>query len=229
MKKRRFTNMRFKVGVAMWTIIVIAGACSFAALPGVVTKMLSKSIAEVTTLQTPQATLSTKRPVVVDAIIDHIMSTNRKIYLDMAVKQARMFKSAGKEFRLPTTTLAAIACTESHYDSFAVSKQDCVGIMQVRPKVWLNKLIDAGIVTCQRDLYNHALNIRAGAWIFRQYMDKHRGKGQFRKALAAYNGTTPDKVGRYAAKFHQHLGALTQLVSENLAALEHGERGGDVG
>jgi soluble lytic murein transglycosylase-like protein len=82
--------------------------------------------------------------------------------------------------------VAAVAQTESHFDSGALSRAGAAGIMQLMPGT-----AQALGVT---DPYDATQNVRGGALYLRELLD--RFGGDVRLAVAAYNAG-PDAVARF--------------------------------
>ncbi len=116
---------------------------------------------------------------------------------------AKCFNVASKQYKIPTQLLKAIAKTETKLDPLAIhinsNHSYDVGIMQIN-STWLPKLKRVGI--SEAELLDGCKNIQIGAWILAQNIKQY---GFTRKAIGAYNATTPELQEKY-----------TQLVMRNL-------------
>jgi len=80
----------------------------------------------------------------------------------------------GKEYDVPYKLLIFVMDVESDFRPDVVSKAGAIGLMQIMPKVWLdkdnkNKLQNIGI-TKTKQLYDPELNIKAGSYILSLYI-----------------------------------------------------------
>ena len=115
----------------------------------------------------------------------------------------KCFNVASKQYKIPTKLLKAIAKTETKLDPLAIHVNSNhsydVGIMQIN-STWLPKLKRVGI--SEAELLDGCKNIQIGAWILAQNIKQY---GFTKKAIGAYNATTPELQEKYA-----------QLVMRNL-------------
>ncbi len=114
-----------------------------------------------------------------------VKDTHQRIELLKAIH--REAKHADLE---PSLVLAVIQI-ESHFDRFAISRVGAQGMMQVMP-FWKNE-----IGRSDDNLMDTNTNLRYGCTILNHYLK--REKGNWRKALARYNGSVgknkyPEKV-----------------------------------
>jgi len=143
---------------------------------------------------------------------EYIQSHNRKIFSELAELMAESLVESGEEFDLPPVYLLALAQVESDFNYMAVSKKDCVGLLQINPKVWVkddsNKdgLKVANIAHTVASLYSPEINIRAGAHILRVYFKQGQKKGKenpLEYALTRYFGGVKNS---HYAKFKSAVG-----------------------
>ena len=81
--------------------------------------------------------------------------------------------------------LLALITVESHFDPFAVSASGAVGCAQVKPKYWLDELINNKIIRSNRDLRDPSKCALVADYVISKYLEKYNG--DIEKALAAYN------------------------------------------
>lgn len=100
---------------------------------------------------------------------------------------------AGKDVGVDPLLILAVMAIESRMNPFAESGMGAQGLMQVIPKYHLDKLQELG----GRDaILNPVVNIRVGALILKDYLQRFGGLEQ---GLRAYSGATGDDYG-YASK-----------------------------
>jgi hypothetical protein len=141
-----------------------------------------------------------------------IQGFNVKIYPDLAMVQADAFLQASEEFNIPVSYLVAVGAVESRFDPMAVSHKACVGVMQINVAVWLETLRDQGMLNLAKELYDPAVNIRAGAFVLRHYLDKHDSALDL--ALSGYYGANLSQAGNYLDKFYSALGRVHVALEE---------------
>lgn len=90
--------------------------------------------------------------------------------------------------------LLAMIKVESNFNPNACSKKNALGLMQIRPQVWKEKLIEEGIIETENDLLDIEKNIKAGSYILTHYQSKSK---TLKQALGKYNG---DKSNKYWKK-----------------------------
>jgi hypothetical protein len=106
---------------------------------------------------------------------------NPKLGVLYADALARAFLAAAKSENVSILLLLAIAEEESGFDQFAISDKGAIGIMQVMP-LWTGEL---AFIQNAADLFSLDINVRAGAFIFKQYLAKC---GDLSAALRCYHG-----------------------------------------
>jgi len=105
----------------------------------------------------------------------YIQEFNYKVFPELATLIAEGISHVGKEFEIPPEFLLALAQVESSFNYYAISNADCIGLLQINPKVWVQdqenayNLVKAGILTHTIDLYDPLINLRAGAHVFKVY------------------------------------------------------------
>ena len=115
--------------------------------------------------------------------------------LTYAISIDKCFNIASKEYQIPTKLLKAIAKTETKLDPLAIHINSNhtydIGIMQINSS-WLPKLKRVGI--SEAELLDGCTNIQIGAWILAQNIKQY---GFSRKAIGAYNSSTPELQRKY--------------------------------
>lgn len=98
---------------------------------------------------------------------------------------------AAFQHRIPPALVFGVMHTENDaFDPRARGPVDEIGLMQIRPTIWLPEL--RGLYGS--DLEDEATNILYGVTILRRYADK--SGGQWRETLLRYNGWGPQYPGR---------------------------------
>lgn len=87
----------------------------------------------------------------------------------------------------------AICMVESNFNPWTRSHKGAIGLMGVRPAVWLKELKTHGIVHGKRDLYLVSKNIASGAYVLGKYIAR---SGDVKQALFDYVGGDYDYVGK---------------------------------
>lgn len=95
---------------------------------------------------------------------------------------ANIYIEAGRNYDLNPRLLLFLTLIESRFDPQAESHKGALGMTQVMPKVWLERI---EFVSDRKDLMDPFLNIHAGAHVLRHYLD--RAEGNVKLALLMYN------------------------------------------
>lgn len=119
---------------------------------------------------------------------------------EQSLKITEYVLKAEEYYDIPAMLLISIIYVESTMRPKVKSKKGCIGLMQINPKIWLDKknersLINSGIVSKRKDLYNIHTNIYAGAYILNVYMEKNNNN-----VVAALNNYNGDSSGAYSDK-----------------------------
>lgn len=113
-----------------------------------------------------------------------------------SVSYAFCFDQAGQEYDIAPLLLWGIARTESNFNPNAVNRNTNgtydFGVMQINSS-WASTLGKKH----WNALADPCTNVRTGAWILRQCIDKY---GYNWRAVGCYNSQTPSKRDRYAAR-----------------------------
>ena len=109
------------------------------------------------------------------------------------------WQKVGREYNLSPRLLYAIARVESNLNPNARSKKNQngsydIGLMQIN-STWLPVLKRYGI--SESDLYHPLVNLRVGAWILAQNIQRY---GPTWKAVGAYNAVSPSKQLKYVQR-----------------------------
>ncbi|MEA3471659.1 MAG: lytic transglycosylase domain-containing protein [Thermodesulfobacteriota bacterium] len=97
----------------------------------------------------------------------------------------KFIREASKRHGVSFAILKAIMKVESNFNPKAVSKKGAMGLMQIMPENFKSLRV--------KNPFNPRENIMAGAWYFKQLLNRFDGK--LHLALAAYNAG-PDNVSR---------------------------------
>ena len=101
---------------------------------------------------------------------------------------------ASVKYDIPVEYLFAIIWTESTFNPYAYNKKtECIGLMQINPRVWLDK----DTKELRDMLFIIPVNIDAGAYILRYYYDQYHS---WHKAIIAYYG-----LSEYAEKHYKKI------------------------
>ncbi|MFL0796887.1 MAG: transglycosylase SLT domain-containing protein [Cellvibrionaceae bacterium] len=122
------------------------------------------------------------------------MSDRLKPFVKKAEQRLQLLKAIHREAKradLEPSLVLAVIQIESHFDRFAISRVGAQGMMQIMP-FWKNE-----IGRPSDNLMDTDTNLRYGCTILKHYLK--REKGNWRKALARYNGSVgkhkyPEKV-----------------------------------
>lgn len=79
--------------------------------------------------------------------------------------------------------LLAVAKEESHFDRYARSNKNALGLCQIMSSVWLETLKKEGIVEKKIDFFDYTKNIAAANYILSGYYNKEKS---WKKALNKY-------------------------------------------
>lgn len=151
----------------------------------------------------------------------YIRYRNPAVSEDLAATIVEAAQQAAKEFHMHPLDLIALMAVESDYRVGVVSHANAIGLMQVHVPTWLGKpshkksLQSQGIAKSRKDLFVPEINIRAGTYVLRTYVDTALEKGlpnPMRYALTRYFGGSKnphyDKfrmaVGDYYVYTHRH-------------------------
>lgn len=115
-----------------------------------------------------------------------IVQSNPKIYGRMRKEIIDYATNSAQKYYLSSQLVLAMIEPESEFNTFAVSKADCIGLMQVNWKMWKPELIKSGIANKVEDLYDPQINIEAGCFILRKYIDQTK---DLKQAIYKYLGS----------------------------------------
>lgn len=116
-----------------------------------------------------------------------------------------------KEYNIPESLIIAIINRESSFNPIAVSKANCIGLMQINPKAHKELLDKMGL-----DYYSACYidnNIKLGCIIFSEYFKE---KETLKDALKRYLGASSNKY------YQDILELFTQIEMEKLKNTEGG-------
>ena len=112
--------------------------------------------------------------------------------------------------------LLAICKVESNFNPHIRSQRDALGLMGVRPGVWLAELKERGILQSRRDLYLIRTNLASGAYILQKYLVKRQ---KLEEALNDYVGGDPGYVKRIVQSLGEIYEARMLYAEAHPAAL----------
>jgi len=96
--------------------------------------------------------------------------------------------------------LISMIDTESEFRKNAISKKHAIGLMQVRPSVWLSELRkEFPHIRNYNDLLNINNNIDAGEYILAKYIEQ---TGSLKKALYCYSGGSSRYVNKVLRTYY---------------------------
>ncbi|MFQ6023218.1 MAG: lytic transglycosylase domain-containing protein [Acidiferrobacterales bacterium] len=95
---------------------------------------------------------------------------------------AKTYIAAARRYGVDPYLLLLLTRVESGFDAQAKSNKGALGMMQIMPNVWLDRI---SFISTDKDLLDPYLNIHAGARVLRHYLD--RADGDVRLALLMYN------------------------------------------
>ncbi len=95
---------------------------------------------------------------------------------------ADAYIAAAQQYQLDPYLLLLLTRVESGFDAQAKSHKGALGMMQIMPDIWLEKI---GFIATAQDLMDPYLNIHAGAHVLRYYLN--RAGGDVNLALLMYN------------------------------------------
>ena len=126
-----------------------------------------------------------------------------------SVSQAFCFEEAGQEYNISPLLLWSIAKNESGFNPTAIGRNTNgsydYGVMQINT-IWAKTLGKER----WNALADPCTNVRTGAWILRQCIDKY---GYNWTAVGCYNSQTPSKRDRYAARIEAEVRRVRKIVA----------------
>lgn len=135
----------------------------------------------------------------VDKIARYIMDSNFRIYPALANMYANYLINSCEETGIPVDAYLALIKIESHFNYRTKSGEDCLGLSQVNPRVWIKNpkhdvcLIEMGVIKTVGDLLKPEQSFKAGAVVFRYYYEegkRRNWKDPLKYALVRYVGTS---------------------------------------
>jgi hypothetical protein len=98
--------------------------------------------------------------------------------------------------------LISIIQTESSFLKTAVSKHRAVGLMQIRPNVWMKELKKEfpDDIRTPKDLFKISTNIDAGEFILNKYIEE---TGSLKKALVKYSGGSRSYANKVLKNYYK--------------------------
>ena len=136
----------------------------------------------------------------------YIASTYRKPY-EYAQSIVRVTFEVARQYSLPPSLLLAIMANESSFEHGAVSDYGATGLMQVVPRLHLERL---EVGETEQSFRNPRTNIRVGADILNEYVTR---EGDLDRALVRYSGNASTYAKRIQA-YWRKLDAVENLQLE---------------
>lgn len=96
--------------------------------------------------------------------------------------------TASLKYDIPGELIIAIMLKESSFNITAVSKANCLGLMQVNPATWKEEMTKRGLT--KTTVFHIHNNVDLGTWIFQQY---YHNSMSVQKALVSYLGALDTK------------------------------------
>lgn len=130
----------------------------------------------------------------IDVITMYIQLHNKKLSKETATLIAMYLLLYADYYDFPVDLSISIMLVESHFDRYAVSSVDAIGLMQIHHKVWLkpNRHSLSGIgVYSREELFDIGVNIKAGSYIIAHYLHNNNTDNAIRKY---YGGTFNNKA-----------------------------------
>lgn len=122
-------------------------------------------------------------------IAELFMAGNPKLDRETAEFYSDCVEEAAERYEISPEILAGLIYVESRGNAWAKNK-DCLGLTQVRWKVWGTVLkANHPEIYERRDLFNPRKSILAGAWVLRHYLNRFKEADE---ALLHYSGMKKD-------------------------------------
>jgi soluble lytic murein transglycosylase-like protein len=120
-----------------------------------------------------------------DTLTDYIRHFNPKLYERLAREIVDSAIDSGRESNISPIMIVGVMQIESEFNINAISKKEARGLMQINLSVWSKDLIEKGIMKDPEEIHDPRINVRAGCYILRKYLDETK---DFEKALYKYLG-----------------------------------------
>lgn len=118
--------------------------------------------------------------------------------------------------------LLAICKVESNFNPNIKSDREALGLMGIRPAVWLSELRDRKIAQSRRDLYLIRTNLASGAYVLQKYLMR---RGKLADALNDYVGGDPDYVKRVVQALGEIYEARMLYAGSHSATIAEADKG----
>jgi soluble lytic murein transglycosylase-like protein len=127
-----------------------------------------------------------KQPQKTSDTVSMIMGLNSKVDKQVAEIIANAVEKYSKKYSLSIPLVLALMNKESSFRPIVTSKANCVGLMQINPKMHPEKVKGYK----HSELYHIDVNVSIGCQILRQYLDKKKTiKGALQSYLGAHNNS----------------------------------------
>lgn len=127
----------------------------------------------------------------VETSASYIQSINTRLNDRESLAIAVSVRVASMRYDIPEEVLLALMQVESSFDHSSVSPRKAVGLMQIHLPTWIyNKIGREQLIegVGSKDVLNPFVNIQAGAWILRSYMEQCPSGNPLVYGLMRYRG-----------------------------------------
>jgi soluble lytic murein transglycosylase-like protein len=144
-------------------------------------------------------------PILDSALEEYVSSNNPKVYSRLSKDIVSSARLSGKKYSIYPIMILAIIRAESEFNVNAESKTGAEGLMQIQLNIWEGELKTKGILKQRSDIYDPFVNIEAGCYILRSYLDETK---DFNKAMDKYLGA---KSKEYKDGIKKYIGEIFML------------------
>jgi hypothetical protein len=168
---------------SIFTIVLIGG--SYAAITITPTPkkevIVIEEVKDIKEIKEPEVLLT--KP---NETVSMIMGLNPKVDKQVAGIISNSVEKYSKKYSISIPLVLALMNKESSFRPIVTSKANCVGLMQINPKMHPEKIKGYK----HSELYHIDVNVNIGCQILRQYLDKKKTiKGALQSYLGAHNNS----------------------------------------
>ena len=153
-------------------------------------------------------------------VLANYLSRRYRVASDATGQLVGVTFEASRQIGLDPLLLLAVIAIESRFNPIAESSFGAKGLMQVIPKMHLDKIDEHGGL---QSMLNPMTNIMVGGRILKQYI---RQTGSVESGLQVYNGAVSDTTNQYAIKviaeqerMRQAMRGAKSVLKESAAAI----------